>query len=134
MVKKVYLSVPLVANRDLQTAGVLVDAVKAAGHEVVSPWVLQGNPNDDLNEIGVFERDTGAVKRCDILIAEVSVPSHGVGMELMLAHLLGKRIICICREGTKLSWMIKGMSDIYLIKYDGMQDLREKLLTRLKQL
>jgi nucleoside 2-deoxyribosyltransferase len=127
MRKRIYLSVPLVVNRDIETAKEIARIIKTTGHEIISDWVLERDPNGGLAEAEVFKRDTEGVRGCDTIIAEVSTPSHGVGMELMLAHLLGKEIICAYRAGTKLSWMIRGLPNAILIEYKNMRDLKEKL-------
>jgi nucleoside 2-deoxyribosyltransferase len=131
MAKKIYLSVPLIANRDARTAIEIAGVIKSAGHELISPWVIRGDPNDGLTAAGVFERDTNAVGRCDMIIADVSTPSHGVGMEVMLAHTLGKEVICVYRQGTRLSWMVKGLPGVVLIEFKDGRELREKLSTKL---
>jgi len=127
MVKKVYLSVPLIANRDVRTARRIAKIIEAAGHKIISPWVLKRDPNGNLTKAEVFKRDTNGVRGCDVIVAEASTPSHGIGMELMLAHILGKRIICVYRSGTKLSWMIQGLPNAVLIEYKNERDLRKKL-------
>lgn len=127
MTKKVYLSVPLIANRDMRTALELAGVIKSSGHELISPWVINNDPNNGLNESGVFERDTNAVMRCDKIVADVSIPSLGVGMEVMLAHASGKEVICVHRQGTRVSWMIKGMPGAILIEFKDESDLKEKL-------
>ncbi|MCS7131115.1 MAG: nucleoside 2-deoxyribosyltransferase [Hadesarchaea archaeon] len=132
MRKKIYLSVPLIVNRDLRTARAIARIIKNANHEIISTWVLERDPNGGLSEAEVFKRDTEGVKRCDAIVAEVSTPSHGIGMELMLAHLLGKEIICVHKVGTKLSWMIRGLPNAVLIEYENMSDLRKKLEKFLK--
>jgi len=131
MVKKVYLSVPIIANRDKRTALEIAGVIKSTGHELISTWVLNEDPNDSLTAAGVFERDANAVRRCDTIIADVSTPSHGVGMEVMLAHTLGKEVICVYRQGTKLSWMVKGLPRVVLIEFKDGRDLREKLSMKL---
>ena len=130
---KVYLSVPIIANRDTRTAREIARVIKSAGHELISPWVISEDPNDGLNEAGVFERDVSAVSRCDIIIAEVSVPSHGVGMELMLAHTRGKKVICVHRQGIRLSWMVKGLPGAVLIEFKDEKNLRKKLSIELSE-
>jgi nucleoside 2-deoxyribosyltransferase len=124
---KVYLSVPLISNRDMQTALELAGVIKLSGHELISPWVVNEDPNDGLNELGVFERDTNSVMRCDKIVADVSIPSLGVGMEVMLAHTSGKQVICVYRQGTRVSWMVRGMPDAILIEFKDGRDLKEKL-------
>lgn len=131
---KVYLSVPLIKNRDLALAQRLADAIKASGNELTSPWVVSEDPNQGLDEAGVFKRDVEAVKQSDAVLAEVSVPSHGVGMELFLAGATGKRVICVYKRGTKLSRMVKGMPRAVLIEYEHVQDLEQKLLPELRAL
>jgi nucleoside 2-deoxyribosyltransferase len=131
MIKKVYLSVPLIANRDVRTALEIVSVIKSSGHALISPWVVNEDPNDGLNESGVFERDTNAVLRCDTIVADVSIPSLGVGMEVMLAHTSGKQVICVHRQGTRVSWMVKGMPGAILIEFKDELDLIEKLSMKL---
>lgn len=50
----------------------------------------------------VFERDVKGVKECDILVAEISEPSHDVGMEIMLAYLQEKKDNLPIHEGGHL--------------------------------
>jgi len=127
-ITKVYLSVPIVVNRDLEAARKIAKIIKDIGCEVVSSWVLSLNPDEKLTEFDVFKRDTEGVRKCDVLIAEVSSPSHGVGMEIMLAHVLQKVIVCVHTKGTRLSWMIKGMPNVKLVEYETIEDLRNKLI------
>jgi nucleoside 2-deoxyribosyltransferase len=133
MTKRVYLSVPLVANRDMRTALGLAGVIKSSGHELISPWAINKDPNDGLNEAGVFERDTNAVMRCDKIVADVSTPSLGVGMEVMLAHTLEKQVICVYRQCTRVSWMIKGLPGAILIEFKDEVDLEERLSMKLSE-
>ena len=124
---KVYLSVPIVVNRDLETAREIEKIIRGVGCEIVSPWVLSSDPEEGLTERGVFKRDTESVRKCDVLVSNVSEPSHGVGMEIMLAYVLGKAIVCTCKKGAPLSWLIKGMPSAKLVEYETVEDLRSKL-------
>lgn len=58
----------------------------------------------------IFERDMAWVKEADLIVAEVTTPSLGVGYELGQAEALGKPILCLYREteGRRLSAMIAG--------------------------
>jgi hypothetical protein len=67
------------------------------------------------------------VLRCDKIVADVSIPSLGVGMEVMLAHTSGKQVICVHRRGTRVSWMVRGMPGAILIEFRDGRDLKEKL-------
>jgi len=61
----------------------------------------------------------------DIVIAEVSTPSLGVGYEIGLAEKLGKKIICLYKEGSNksLSAMINGNKNLIVKKYKTKKDL-----------
>ena len=56
----------------------------------------------------VYERDAGWMRSADALIAEVSVPSHGVGYEIGYALNLGKPVLCLHEQGRAVSKMITG--------------------------
>lgn len=59
----------------------------------------------------VYTRDTAWIRGCDLLIAEVSRPSHGVGYEICFALGLKKRVLALYHEGSKVSKMISGNHD-----------------------
>ena len=42
------------------------------------------------------------------LVAEVSTPSHGVGYEIAMALNLRKPVLCLYRQGARISKMITG--------------------------
>ena len=123
---KAYLAVPLVNNRDSNLAKNIVQILKDLGCEIMSEWVLWDNPNPNLDPDGIYKRDYNAIKSCDCLIADVSHPSIGVGMEIMLAKSLGKKIICLYSD-TKISNFLKGMPGITHIPYSNIRDLSKKL-------
>jgi nucleoside 2-deoxyribosyltransferase len=56
----------------------------------------------------VYARDTRWITECDMLLAEVSTPSHGVGYEIAYALALGKQVLCLYHQGRKVSKMILG--------------------------
>jgi 2'-deoxynucleoside 5'-phosphate N-hydrolase len=121
------LSVPIIANRDLCMAMFIANIIKDLGHELVSSWVVSADPGFTLTPTKVLDRDINGVKDSDVIVAETSVPSHGVGMEIMLAHLKKKTIVCLYRKGTPISRMILGIPGAYLIEYTRDQDLLESL-------
>ena len=96
----------------------LVAAMQEFGHQVptsilASPEVmpLEGlvTPED------VYARDSAWIEECDLLVAEVSTPSHGVGYEIGYALALGKRVLCLYRAGCKVSKMILGNAHPLLV-------------------
>ncbi|MBI4278368.1 MAG: nucleoside 2-deoxyribosyltransferase [Armatimonadetes bacterium] len=64
-----------------------------------------------------YARDMAWLRECDLVIAEVSVPSLGVGIEIATAQHLGKPIACLVREGTSLSAMVAGNPAVRVLTY-----------------
>ncbi|MRR29376.1 deoxyribonucleoside 5'-monophosphate N-glycosidase [bacterium] len=88
-----------------------MDKLLAEGHDVPtahlsSPDILALEAVVEPNEI--YQRDVAWVTGCDALIAEVSTPSHGVGYEIALALTQGKPVLCLYRNGKRVSKMITG--------------------------
>ncbi|XP_006990882.1 5-hydroxymethyl-dUMP N-hydrolase [Peromyscus maniculatus bairdii] len=61
----------------------------------------------------IHERDLAWLRQADVVVAEVTQPSLGVGYELGWAVALGKQILCLFRpqSGRVLSAMIRGAAD-----------------------
>ena len=60
------------------------------------------DPND------IYERDVNWIRESDLLIAEVSTPSHGVGYEIAYALTLNKPVLALYEENRVISAMILG--------------------------
>ena len=67
----------------------------------------------------IFQRDVDWVREADVIVAEVTTPSLGVGYEIGLAEQLGKKIVCLYRPqlDRKLSAMILGNSKLTIVEY-----------------
>jgi len=69
-----------------------------------------------------------------VLVAEVSVPSHGVGYEIGFALGLQKPVLALYQDGCKVSKMISGNPDsnltvkLYRTSEDAIQIVRKFLL------
>ncbi len=76
----------------------------------------------------IYERDVAWVREADVVVAEVTQPSLGVGYELGLAESLGKRVVCLRRSvaSRRLSAMIAGNSYFIVIPYETLPDLQIK--------
>lgn len=66
------------------------------------------------------------LKTCKYMIAEVSTPSTGLGIELGWANLYGVNIICIYLTGSKVSNSLKVITN-HIIEYETEEDLINKL-------
>lgn len=132
MVESIYLAVPIIGGRNIELARTIAEIIERLGHEIISDWVIASDPGWGLTPEAVYQRDTKGVRMCDSLVAEVSTPSHGVGMEVMLAHVLGKNAICLYKKGTKLSHLLRGMPGIKIIEYGSFDEVEEGLRACLK--
>ena len=73
----------------------------------------------------IFEGLEALLKTSDLVFAEVTVPSLGVGYELGFADQLGKKIIAIYDLNVidKVSTMIRGNKRIKLIGYHDISEI-----------
>ncbi|MBQ3937721.1 MAG: nucleoside 2-deoxyribosyltransferase [Clostridia bacterium] len=72
----------------------------------------------------IYARDTALIVECDILIAECTCPSLGVGYELAFAEKLGKPCyIYYNKERANLSAMLKGDPYFKVIPYTTEEEL-----------
>lgn len=86
------------------------------------------------NDEDIYKDLESKMKIADIIFAEVSIPSLGVGYELGFADKLGKRIIAIYDETytPKVSTMIRGNKRIKLIPYKDISEIINNLDNILK--
>ncbi len=81
----------------------------------------------------IYEQDTAWLRECDIVIAECTHPSLGVGYELAYAEKYNKPTYIFYRkEETMLSAMLKGNSYFHIDSYINKDELFQKLEKILK--
>jgi hypothetical protein len=101
----------------------IVDRLRAEGYEVLAEAVLDesiGAGGEALGRQEIFERDMGWLGRADVLVAEISAPSTGVGYEIAAARYLeGIPVICLWRPAwsSRATAMVSGDLEIELIEY-----------------
>ena len=120
-----YLSGPIIHTEDRRDDfyRAVIDLLEEKGIEVFAP---QFYPPASPEEI--YERDVRNVRACDFLIAEVSSPSHGVGMEIMLAIELSKPILLFFDStSARLSKMVAGSPGKALFNYLDIDDVTQVL-------
>ena len=73
----------------------------------------------------IFTRDVAWVTEADVLVAELTVTSLGVGYEIGFAESLDKPILCLYRkaEGRHLSSMITGNRKLKVEYYQNVEEL-----------
>ena len=76
-----------------------------------------------LSEEEIYDRDIKWLTDADVVIAEVSNPSFGVGYEIAKAGTMGKRILCLykIKKDKFLSAMIAGSFDVEVRRYSKLE-------------
>jgi hypothetical protein len=102
----------------LQTRGWMVPTAHLAETEVLDEEGV-------IDPRVVYQRDVRWVLESDILVAEVSTPSHGVGYEIAMAEINKKPIFCCYQQSKKVSKMILGNENptFQVYAYKGIEDL-----------
>lgn len=82
---------------------------------------------EDLTDDEVYERDVGWLMQSDIVIAEVTNASTGVGYELGVAEENGKAVHCLFREGhsNRMSPMVSGNDSVTVYRYEEKSEIPE---------
>ena len=103
--------------------------------EHVGRTSLSENGDDGPNDRYIHDRDIAWLSACDLLVAEVSVPSLGVGYELGYAVALKKPVLCLYRSDFErpLSAMIAGSPGIKTAVYSSIDEARRILEGFLKE-
>jgi len=79
-----------------------------------------------LSDEAIYRRDMSWLEEADVLVAEVTVPSHGVGYEIAQAEILDKSILCLYRPepAQRLSALIAGNENLQCEEYKHRRQLR----------
>jgi nucleoside 2-deoxyribosyltransferase len=96
--------------------------------EVLTEHVGHENPDrveSGIPDAEIYERDMSWLEEADVLVAEVTVASHGVGYEIARAEALGKGILCLYRleDTQRLSALIAGNPNVKIERYECFEDL-----------
>jgi len=93
-----------------------------------------GYKNVEKSEINhsdayIFERDVSWLKSSDVMIADVTVPSLGVGYEIGFAETLNIPILCLYKpkKNKLLSAMITGNKNIMYKNYINFKEAKKHI-------
>lgn len=93
--------------------------------EHIGDRMILNTGEDSLPDTHIYERDMAWIREADVVVAEVTTPSLGVGYEIGSAE-HKKPILCLFREqeGKKLSAMITGNNNLNVQKYSDIESVR----------
>mgnify|MGYP003432241984 FL=1 len=77
----------------------------------------------------IYEQDINWLRNSDVMVAEVSILSIGVGYEIGYADAMEKRVICLydLNSEKQLSAMIRGNSKIEILEYTDINEALKRL-------
>lgn len=87
---------------------------------------IQITGEKDLTDKFIHDRDIGWINESEVIIADVTNPSLGVGYEIRYGIDTGKRILCLKRRnGKRLSAMISGNGRVAVEEYSGIDEAKK---------
>ena len=134
----VYCAVPIKGDQTFHNYCLdIVNFVSSLGHTALSELNSRFKPAAPLRDSEIFSRDIKWIDKSEVVIAEVSGPSLGVGFEI--AYVLYKMnlpVLALANEEAKgLSAMITGCNSelLTLTKYSDTEDLKKAISGFLKK-
>ncbi len=128
MEKKVYFAGSIRGGRaDAELYRELIAHIKTHARvltEHVGDTSLSALERGREGDAAIYSQDTAWLRECDLVIAECTCPSLGVGYELAYAEALGKPCyLFYMRSRTQLSAMLKGDPYFTVIPYETREEL-----------
>lgn len=109
----------------------LVKIFKNINDNVSSPLDTMKFKGNDFER---YNRAMELLQNTSIIVAEMSIPSTGQGMELQEAIRLNIPIIVIAKNGSKVSGLVKGSGKVKsILYYDNIEDIEEELIKQIKE-
>jgi 2'-deoxynucleoside 5'-phosphate N-hydrolase len=126
---KIYFAGSITGGRDdSQIYADIIKLLQVHGEvltEHIGDGSLSASGEENIPDNMIHDRDLAWLKDADLLVAEVTMPSLGVGYEIGRAVEWKTNILCLYRPGAgrRLSRMITGNSEITVIEYETVAEL-----------
>lgn len=80
-----------------------------------------------LSDKAIHDRDFQWIIESDLLVAEVTIPSLGVGYEIGRAVELGKPVLCLFKKDSDytISAMISGSDQVKMMYYTNLKEVQD---------
>jgi hypothetical protein len=138
MALTIYFSGSISGGRgDVAQYRAIIDALEADGHRILSGAVAAehvGEGGEAIDASSIFDRDMSWLAHTNMVVAEVSTPSIGVGYEIATArYRYGVPVVCLYRPAftKRCSAMVAGDREIVLIEYDDAATMLARLRAEL---
>lgn len=110
---------------EIGTVRALLAALEERGHNVPSRHVADPSAagrDAELSDAQLAARDLAWLAGCEAVVAEVSTPSHGVGIEIMAASAAALPILALARRGARVSRLLAGLPGLRLVRYESTEE------------
>ncbi|WP_320045834.1 nucleoside 2-deoxyribosyltransferase [uncultured Ilyobacter sp.] len=138
--KKIYFAGSIRGGREnMEIYADLIEFLSSYGTvltEHVGYKDLEERIENEKSDFAIYDQDIVWLRECDLVVAEVSQPSIGVGYEIGIAESLGKKIICLYNEEApkRLSAMLAGNEKISTCFYNSIEHAKRCIEEALKNL
>jgi len=123
---RIYFSGSISGGRaDQQVYAGLIARLRAFGTvltEHIGDPALTEQGEDGRDDRAIHDRDIAWLRQADVVVAEVTAPSLGVGYEIGKASEWGKPVLCLHRGGRRLSAMIAGCPGAVIRQYQTLDE------------
>jgi hypothetical protein len=128
---KIYFAASIRGGRDNRSTYADIILMLREYGEVLTEHIgsshLSISGEEEFSDKEIHDRDIAWLKEADVLVAEVTVPSLGVGYEIGKASEWKMPVLCLYRpgEGRRLSGMVAGCDDIKICEYQTIRELKK---------
>jgi hypothetical protein len=125
---KAYITCPV--NHTRERLNLLPEIKSVVEKKGINSFVFEigGSPSE------IFDRDYKQLQSADLIIADVSETSHGVGIEIGLSFCFNLTRILLLEKGKHVTKLAQGMPNTIIIEYSNLEDLKNKLSSTLDNL
>lgn len=123
---KIYFSGSIRGGRqDAKLYEQLINEIKKYG-DVLTEYVGSPDISHEPSDNEIHDQDMEWLEEADILIGEVTTPSHGVGYEIGRAVALDKKVCCLYRkqDNQSVSAMINGSPSVDCYEYSTIEEAK----------
>ena len=126
---EIYFGCSITGGRDQEREyQQIVKYLIEAGHQVPTAHLSRPDVMEleqVVDPVQVYNRDIQWIDNCQVMVAEVSTPSHGVGYEISYALSNQKPVLCLHKTGIRVSKMITGNKNplLQVMEYKSTKDL-----------
>lgn len=127
---KIYYASAIRGSNEVDNSSInkiIIDAMQKSGHEVLTEHIkdelIRTVGELNMTDRQIHDRDMKWVFEADVIIAEVTNPSLGVGYEIGRAIEIGKKVLCLFKSGERrLSAMIRGSENVTVADYKTSEE------------